>query len=362
MNTTVDNINIPNVTVSQIINTLEKLYLGAFEMDIPTKKLPTPFLWGAPGIGKSDAIKQLAAKMERHTGKRCEVTDVRLLLFTPADLMGIPHAVDGKTRWLKPKIFDMDDDENVINFLFLDELSAAPQSVQAAAYQICLDRRIQEHKLPDNCIVIAAGNRMTDQSLSYKMPKALCNRLMHFNVVSNFASWKDWAINNGISSLVIAYLTMDSNRLCTTPEAGDLAYCTPRSWEFVSNVIKAYSDDVSAAYTMIEACVGNDVAFEFESFCRGVARMPDVNDIFSGVCFEYPKSHDVVYALISALVARIASQSDEITAQQLENVCDYISHFPKDFVMLFVHDLRLVKGINKKLMGCYSLQRILSSK
>ena len=92
--------------------------------------------------------------------------------------------------WLKPQIFQMNDSEDVVNILFLDEISAAPQSVQAAAYQITLDRVVGEHKLPENCIVIAAGNRVTDRSVAFKMPKALANRLMHFEVDGNFDSWK----------------------------------------------------------------------------------------------------------------------------------------------------------------------------
>lgn len=81
----------------------------------------------------------------------------------------------------------MDESKGVVNILLLDEISAAPQSVQAAAYQITLDRVvIGEHKLPDNCIVIAAGNRTTDKSVAYKIPKGLANRLLHIEVESNF--------------------------------------------------------------------------------------------------------------------------------------------------------------------------------
>ena len=88
------------------------------------------------------------------------MTDVRLLLFNPVDLRGIPAANADRTLavWLKPKIFQMDESENVLNLLFLDEISAAPPSVQAAAYQITLDRMVGEHRLPENCIVIAAGD------------------------------------------------------------------------------------------------------------------------------------------------------------------------------------------------------------
>lgn len=67
----------------------------------------------------------------------------------------------------------MDSSDDIVNILFLDEISAAPQSVQAAAYQITLDRVVGEHKLPDNCIVIAAGNRVTDKSVALKCQRHL---------------------------------------------------------------------------------------------------------------------------------------------------------------------------------------------
>ena len=86
----------------------------------------------------------------------------------------------------------MDESGDTVNILFLDEISAAPQSVQAAAYQITLDRSVGEYRLPENCIVIAAGNRVTDRSVAYSMPKALANRLCHLEIRSDPGSWHDW--------------------------------------------------------------------------------------------------------------------------------------------------------------------------
>ena len=179
-----ENMNIPVMSVSGVVKQLSDLYGNAIKAGVPLKTLPTPFFWGAAGVGKSDGVKQLAEELHKKTGKKINVTDVRLLLFSPVDLRGVPVADEHRrfTNWLRPTIFNMDGGDDTVNILFLDELSAAPQSVQAAAYQICLDRTVGEHKLPDNCIVIAAGNRTTDQSIAYKMPKALCNRLMHFRI------------------------------------------------------------------------------------------------------------------------------------------------------------------------------------
>ena len=182
---------IPVLSAGECINTLAFMYKNVINKGLNLKKTPSVMLWGPPGVGKSQSVKELAQILQYETYKRVNVTDVRLLLFNPIDLRGIPTANEDKTLavWLKPKIFQMDPSDNVINILFLDEITAAPQSVQAAAYQITLDRTVGEHKLPDNCIVIAAGNRTTDKSVAYAMPKALANRLLHLEVEPNFASW-----------------------------------------------------------------------------------------------------------------------------------------------------------------------------
>ena len=172
-------------------------------------------LWGPPGIGKSQGVREIACNIQAKTGKKVSITDVRLLLFNPVDLRGIPTTNADKTLsvWLKPQIFQMDESEDVINILFLDEITAAPQSVQAAAYQITLDRVIGEHKLPENCIVIAAGNRVTDKSVAYNMPRALANRLLHITVKGDPDSWHDWAVKSGIHRFVTSFLEYNPTAL-----------------------------------------------------------------------------------------------------------------------------------------------------
>ena len=220
----------------------------------PIKIMPSVMLWGPPGVGKSQAVRQIAKEIEERTGKKSVVTDVRLLLFNPIDLRGIPTSNADKTLaiWLKPQIFQMDSSDDIVNILFLDEISAAPQSVQAAAYQITLDRVVGEHKLPDNCIVIAAGNRVTDKSVAFKMPKALANRLLHIEVEGNFDSWKEWAIKSGVNDKVIGFLSFRRNYLMNfDAKSEDLAFSTPRSWEMVSNILNNINDDVSEVYPLI---------------------------------------------------------------------------------------------------------------
>ena len=164
---------VPAVAVGRAVEILSDAYVGLIQSGAPLRTFPSAMLWGAPGVGKSQAVRQVAAEIKSRTGKAVQVTDVRLLLFNPIDLRGIPTANEDKTLavWLKPQIFNMNPSDSVINILFLDEISAAPPSVQAAAYQITLDRVVGEHRLPENCIVIAAGNRTSDKSVAYKMPR-----------------------------------------------------------------------------------------------------------------------------------------------------------------------------------------------
>ncbi|MBR3837737.1 MAG: AAA family ATPase [Clostridia bacterium] len=353
-----DGLNIPTFTVEEMVERLSFLYENAVLRGIRFQKLPTPFLWGAPGVGKSDGVRQLAQRLEKATGKRVKVTDVRLLLFSPVDLRGVPTPDENRrfTNWLMPRIFQMEEGEAVINVLFLDELSAAPVSVQAAAYQICLDRRIGEHVLPENCIVIAAGNRTTDGSVSYKMPKALCNRLMHFQVAVDFEAWRSWAVRRGIDPKVIAFLRMDPARLCVEPESSELAYCSPRSWEFVSTLLETVGDDPGKIRDLIAACVGVDTALELEAFCKGLLKIPDPELILAGKSVELPRGYDVTYALLSALVARLGARGKNVTVEELEHVCFYVRRLPKDFALTFFRDIRCLPEMDGKLMKCHSFQ------
>ncbi len=351
------NTNIPVLHISAVVEQLIMLYSNAIKFGTELKNIPTPFFWGPAGVGKSEGVYQLAHGIEKSTGKHVEVIDVRLLLFSPVDLRGIPVADSKKefANWLRPQIFNLDASENTINLLFLDELSAAPQSVQAVAYQICLDRRIGEHKLPDNCIVIAAGNRTTDQSIAYKMPKALCNRLMHFQISTDFESWRLWAVQNGIDSRVIGYLSFDNSRLCTEPDSSDMAYATPRSWSFVSTLIKTADCELENLHHLISACIGTDTAIEFEIWCKSHMDFPPVEQILAGDCKLYPKTQDVLFALCSSIVAVVRDSAESVSVQELENVCIYARRFPPDFAFALFKDMHSIEKIRIKLMKCQAL-------
>ncbi len=364
MNKEIKLTNVPQMSVGELVAELASAYCTIIKNGGELKTMPSVMLWGPPGVGKSQAVRQIAKRIEESTRKRAVVTDVRLLLFNPIDLRGIPTANADKTLavWLKPQIFQMDDSEDVVNLLFLDEISAAPQSVQAAAYQITLDRVVGEHRLPDNCIVIAAGNRTTDKSVAYKMPKALANRLLHIDVEMSFSSWKNWAINKGINPLVIGYLTYQEEALMGFDAASeDLAFTTPRSWEMVSNILNQVNNSVTDVFNLIAGLVGVGMATEFSTWCNVYRDMPDVEDIFEGKGAVVPKKTDELYALTAAMTAYAAKHRDEI--DKIENSLIFAEQLPPDFsIVLMKNYMSIEKGYREKLLRCPTFSRWVSKK
>ena len=345
--------NVPSVNVGQAVEKLAGMYAGVIGASAPgIGVLPSVMLWGAPGVGKSQGVRQIAAKIGAVTGKPVNVTDVRLLLFNPIDLRGIPTANEDKTLavWLRPKIFNMDPSDDVINILFLDEISAAPQSVQAAAYQITLDRTVGEHRLPDNCIVIAAGNRVTDKSVAYKMPKALANRLMHLEVYADLQSWRAWAVSHGIHEKVLGFLSFKPDLLMKfEPSTDDLAFPTPRAWEMVSNLLNHVSADIEEMYTLIAGLVGGGVAAELRTWSRIYDDLPDVEGIFAGTEHRVPKGTDTLYALVSSMTKYASMHSDDLDA--IARSIQYAEQLPPDFSVVLMQDyLNLEEGYRTKLM------------
>lgn len=335
-----------------MVDLLGNLYAGTIARGEPIAGVPAVMLWGMPGVGKSQGVRELAAYIGAATGKKVTVTDVRLLLFNPIDLRGIPTADQTHTFaiWLRPKIFDMDAGADTVNILFLDEISAAPPSVQAAAYQITLDRVVGEHRLPDNCIVIAAGNRVTDKSVAYKMPKALANRMLHLQIDVDFAAWKQWALAQKIDPRVVGFLSNRQDVLCTFDGGNDdVAYATPRSWEMVSNVLLAggYSD-AKDAYSLIAGLVGIGIANEFCSWCRTHATLPDLKKVLKGEHQPVPTSPDALYATVRLFTSAAGDCRDKDKVQKL---IAFSTKFPPDYTATFFKDL-LAKGeaVKRQLM------------
>lgn len=235
------------------------------------------FLWGPPGIGKSDIVKQIGEEQNRR------VIDIRLSLWEPTDIKGIPYYNSqlNSMCWAPPAELPTNPDDDSI--LFLDELNSAAPATQAAAYQLVLNRRVGTYVLPKNVSIVAAGNRDTDKGVTYRMPSPLANRFLHLELRVDYEDWHMWAVANRVHEQVVGYLGFAKQDLYDfDPRGSSRAFATPRSWSFVSDLLK---DDDLAEHTLtdlIAGAVGEGLAVKFMAHRKVAKQMPKPEDILNG--------------------------------------------------------------------------------
>mgnify|MGYP000668025630 CR=1 FL=1 len=259
------------------------------------------FLWGPPGIGKSEVVAGITEELGGH------MIDLRLGQMEPTDIRGIPffNKNNEKMDWAPP--IDLPDDELASQFpvvvLFLDEMNSAAPAVQAAGYQLILNRRIGKYKLPDNVVIVAAGNRDSDKGVTYRMPSPLANRFVHLEVRQDFESWQTWAVGKKVHKDVVGYLSFAKQDLFDfDPKSASRAFATPRSWSFVSDFL--YDDDATDAELtdLIAGTVGEGLAVKFMAHRKVAGQMPNPGDILSGKVTELKvKEVSAMYSLTISL-------------------------------------------------------------
>lgn len=298
-------------------------------------------LWGPPGVGKSQMVAQIAS---RHA---VPVIDIRLSQMEPSDLRGIPYRVDGQVEWAIPTMLPDTERHGPEGILFLDEITSAPPSVSAAAYQLILDRRLGEYQVPDHWAIFAAGNRQGDRGVTYTMPAPLANRFSHFEVETNLDDWVSWAYRNDIDERVIGFLRFRPELLFDfDPAHNPVAFPSPRSWEFAHRGLQKFNGHPKLLQGTLQACVGPAAGVELHAFVNSLDQMPDLDAIIAGEDVSTPTEIDLQYAVAAALVGKaIRAQGQPNQNDILGNILDYAGRFPqREMGVMLVSDMHRAIG------------------
>lgn len=316
---------------SQVLQALE--YLIAAKQPV--------MLHGSPGVGKSDVVRQVAAKLG------VEMIDLRLSQLDPVDLRGVPSVEKGKggasgvTNWNVPSFLPTGGK----GILFLDEINSAAQATQAAAYQLILDRKLGDYELPEGWAMVAAGNRSTDRAIVNAMSTALKNRFTHLNYEVNNEDWCDWALTHNISIEVLGFIRFRPMLLNEFEQRNESkeerervqrlkdaqAFATPRSWEFMSKVVgQQPSPDIE--YELYSGIVGEGCAAEFMGYLKYYRNLPNLDALLMAPDkAKVPEEPAVLYALSTGLAAKA-------TKDNMERVVKYALRMPPEFQVLLVKD------------------------
>jgi len=273
----------------------KKALLRAFKSKRPV------FVWGPPGVGKSDIVKQIGDSLN------APVIDVRLSLWDPTDIKGIPffNSVTNTMEWAPPSELPNEafasKYEQII--LFMDEMNSAAPAVQAAAYQLVLNRRVGTYRLPDNVLIVAAGNREADKGVTSRMPAPLANRFVHLDMRSDFDDWAQWATDNRVHKDVVGFLTFSKKDLYDfDPKSASRAFATPRSWSFVSELLEDDDESEDTLTDLISGAVGEGLALKFMAHRKVASKLPNPTQILNGKVTKLEtKEISAMYSLIISL-------------------------------------------------------------
>lgn len=199
----------------------------------------------------------------------------------------------------------------------LEEFNSAPPSVQAASYQLILDRRLGDYEVPAGVYLMAMGNRDTDKGVTFKMPTPIMNRFVHLEMKVDPEDWIVWALNSMVDAQVVGFISAFKDQL-NKFDAGTAArgFQTPRSWEFVSKILKSNGDNLpdTILQALIVGAVGDAAGVQFMQFRKIAADLPKAEEILSGKLKKMPKAVEVqlAYALTTTLCYSLKEQVDEM--------------------------------------------------
>lgn len=302
------------------------------------------FIHGPVGVGKSDIIRSCATELN------VPVVDVRLATIDPVDMRGfpMPDAASGVMHYYPPSFMPQEpkakskakpkNQYGVEGVLFLDELTSAAPMVQAAGYELTLDRRIGEYKLPDGWAVCAAGNRVADRSLVQQTPAALNNRMMHFEVTPDLEDFVAWGRANGVHDAVLGMLRWKPRRLHAFDAAQNPhAFATPRSWAKVSRIVKeaeASSLPTEVVKNLVVGTVGVGDGTDFMTFLRTHHMLPTLDEILADpVNSKMPDGHDI--GAMHALSTMLGSAARR---KNFDAIIKYMSRAPIEWQSIVIRD------------------------
>lgn len=305
-------------------------------------RLHTPvMLWGPPGVGKSQLIASIA---ERHAVR---LTDIRLSQMEPTDLRGIPFRTGDRVEWSVPSLLPDEQRDGPRGILFLDEITSAPPTVTAAAYQLILDRRLGDYTLPPGWAVFAAGNRYGDRGVTYVMPAPLANRFTHYEIEAHLEDWVVWAHGRRLDARLIAFLRFRPDLLFDfDPARNPIAFPSPRSWEYAHRALAKFDTRSPLLLDALQACVGGAAAVEFKAFLDHMHELPDIEAIIAGTSEDMPAGVDLQYGVATALVRRAMQLADGAPARHAcANILRYARRFPqRELGVMLVTDLHRSLG------------------
>jgi len=275
-----------------------QLYLTKDEFGdyrIPVVRQRPIFLLGAPGIGKTAVMSQIASELDialvsysmtHHTRQSA----LGLPFIEKKEYAGKNYSVSEYTMSeIIASVYDTMEESGVKEgILFLDEINCVSETLYPSMLQFLQYKVFGKHTVPEGWVIVTAGNPPEFNKAVREFDVVTLDRLKVIEVEADYPAWKKYAFDAGLHGSILNFL--ESNRdyfYGVETTAFGKNYVTARGWEDLSDIIKLYEE---SGKKVTESLVGQYIKNEtvvkeytaYYDLYNKYKRQYDVEGVFEG--------------------------------------------------------------------------------
>jgi MoxR-like ATPase len=256
-----------------------RLYLKKDEFGeyrVPVVRQRPVFMLGAPGIGKTAVMEQIAQELG------IALVSYSMTHHTRQSALGLPFITQKKYGDEEYSVSEYTMSEIIASvyetmeksgvkegILFLDEINCVSETLAPAMLQFLQYKTFGRHKVPDGWVIVTAGNPPEYNKSVREFDVVTMDRLKLLNVEPDLKIWKEYASERRLHGAVTSYLDLKKEHFyCMEMTTKGRSYVTARGWEDLSQIIYLYEEDgLTVEESLVEQYIRNDrIVREFTAY------------------------------------------------------------------------------------------------
>ena len=255
------------------------LYLtkGEFgEYVIPVVRQRPVFLLGAPGVGKTAVMEQIAQELG------IALVSYSMTHHTRQSAIGLPFIKHEEDEGLEYDVTEYTMSEIIATIyetmretgikegiLFLDEINCVSETLAPSMLQFLQYKVFGRHQVPEGWVIVTAGNPPEFNKAVREFDVAVMDRLKIMNVEADYKVWKEYALENSVHPSIISFLDLKREYFYLIENTvNGRSYVTARGWEDLSEILKLYEGaSLQVDDTLIDQYIRNETVIrEFAAY------------------------------------------------------------------------------------------------